>query len=281
MRNRHWRWALAAILTSLVAQPHAQQTMSSELRMLLVRSGPPGAEAGEPRPGPPPADFPQEVLPRGTTPVGSVTSGNRTIVVGTMSSRPAGWRADFLSTVSDAGWLSQMPAQVGFVMSSQVDGTSICKGTTFVDVSLMQASGGATNVRATVTRDPRRQCASRGAGSTMSFADVMFPVLEPPPGAKSASGGGGGSSADWTSHLQLTTELPLAAIADHYRRQIIDAGWAEDGAPAIFDNAIIVRFKVPSKLGPALPAMLVVSAFEHARQYDLFLRLTRPPDRAP
>jgi hypothetical protein len=111
----------------------------------------------------------------------------------------------------------------------------------------------------------------------MSFADVTFPILEAPAGAKMTSGGSGGSSSEWSSHTQLRSDLSMAALIDHYRRQIIDAGWMEDGAPAFFDNAAVIRFKAPSRVGPALPAMLIVNAFED-RRFDLFIRLTRPPD---
>jgi len=134
-------------------------------------------------------------------------------------------------------------------------------------------------VRAVLVRDPRRQCASRGGGAAMSFADVTFPVLEPPPGAKMTGAGGSGSSSDWTSHTQVTSNLTMAVLADHYRRQIIDAGWNEDGAPAFLENSMVIRFKVPSKIGPALPAILIVNVFDDPHQFDLFLRLTRPPDR--
>lgn len=275
------RRAWVLVLTCTVSLAHsavdvtAQQTLSAEMRRLVMR---PGSDPIDPKPGPPPADFPKEVLPRGTVPVASGTSGIHTIVVGTLANRQSGWRNELVSSVASFGWISQMPPQAGFVMGSS-DNASICKGTDFVDVSLLTAADGGTNVRATLTRDPRRVCASRGAGSTMSFADVTFPVLEPPPGAKMSGGGGGGSSSEWTSHALLTSELPMASLADHYRRQIIDAGWTEDGAPAIFDNAMVIRFKVTSKLGPVLPAMLVINAFEEKNQFDAFIRLTRP-DRA-
>lgn len=280
MRTIQRRLAGALLIAFAVAGIHrvigaaAQQVLTSEMKMLMIR---PGADPVEPKPGPPPADFPREVLPRGTVPVASGVSGTRTIVVGTLASRSPGWRGELLSYVSALGWVSQMPVQSGFV-SGQSDTASICKGTDFVDVALIPATGGGTNVRAMLTRDPRRQCASRGAGSTMSFADVTFPVLEAPAGAKMSSGGGGGSSSEWTSHTQLKSELSMAAMVDHYRRQIIDAGWSEDGQPAFLENATVIRFKAPSTLGPALPAMLIVSAFDD-HQFDLFLRLTRPPDR--
>jgi hypothetical protein len=253
-----------------------QQGLSSDLRMQLVS---PGREPVDPKPGPPPADFPKEVLPRGTVPVASGTNGNYTIVVGTLPSRPSGWRAELLSYVAAFGWISQMPAQSGFVMGS-ADSVSICKGTDFVDVALSVPPGGSVNVRAVLTRDPRRQCASRGPGSTMSFADVMFPVLEPPPGGKMSGGGGGGSNSEWTSHTQLTSELSMAALADHYRRQIVEAGWNEDGSPAFLENSMVIRFKAPSKIGPALPAMLIINVFDDPHQFDVFLRLTRPPERS-
>lgn len=265
--------AVVCVHVAVIAAP--QQTVSSELRMLMAG----GREPIEPTPGPPPADFPQEVLPRGTTPVASGVSGSRMVVVGTLANRMPGWRADYLSQVTALGWVSQMPAQSGFVMASQAEGASICKGTDFADVSLIPARSGGINVRATVTRDPRRVCASRGVGATMSFADVTFPTLEAPDGAKMSTGGSGGSSDDWSSHAKMTTELSIQALADHYRRQIIDAGWVEDGAPAFFDNAMVIRFKAPSKIGPPLPAMFIITAFDQPRQLDVFIRLTRPSDR--
>lgn len=284
MRHAHRRWAGAVAITSTMAivasvqvggTAFAQQSISADLRMLMTR---PGDDATEVTAGPPPADFPMEVLPRGTTPVASTINGNRTVVVGTMAGRAPGWRTDFLSQVSAAGWISQMPAQAGF-MSGPSDTAAICKGTDFADVALVAGRAGAINVRATVTRDPRRQCASHGPGAAMSFADVTFPTLEAPAGAKMTEGGGNGSSSDWASHAQLITELPMGALADFYRRQIGDAGWIEDGAPALVENAMVVRYKVPSRIGPALPGMFIVSAFEQPGRFDLLLRLVRPPDR--
>jgi hypothetical protein len=278
MRKIQQGLAWAIVLSCAGARVHgspAQQTMSSELKMMMMV---PGSDPVEPKPGPPPAGFPTEVLPRGTVPVASGVSRTHTVVVGTLANRSSGWRTELLSSVSAFGWVPQMPMPAGFVMGSS-DSVSICKGTDFVDVSLAAAAGGGANVRVALARDPRRQCASRGAGSTMSFADVTFPVLEPPPGSKSSSGGGGGSSSEWTSHAQLTSDLPMSSLADHYRRQIIDAGWSEDGTPAFFDNATVMRFKAPSKLGPALPAMLIITAFDDPHRFDAFLRLTRPPDR--
>jgi hypothetical protein len=274
--HRFSAWTIA--LAFAVAFDHTaigaavQQTISSELRMLMTR---PGTDPVDPKPGPPPADFPTEVLPRGTVPVASGVSRTYTVVVGKLANRTSGWRTEFLADVAAFGWVSQMPAQSGFVMGP-ADAVSICKGTDFVDVSLAKAAGGGTNVRAALSRDPRRLCASRGAGATMAFADVTFPVLEPPPGSKMTSGGGGGSLSEWTSHGQLTADLSLASLADYYRRLIVEAGWAEDGAPAFFDNATLVRFKAPSKTGPALPAMLIITAFDDPHEFDLFLRVTRP-----
>ena len=282
MRQMHRRWAWAVVIACAVTCAHvvvdatAQQTITSDLKMLMLS---PGREPVEAKPGPPPADFPQEVLPRGTVPVASGVNGTRMIVVGTMASRSSGWRADLTSNVSALGWMSQMPAQSGFVMGSQTNAVSICKGTDFVDVSLIPDRTGAFNVRAMLTRDPRRVCASRGPGSTMSFADVTFPTLEPPAGAKMSAGGGGGSSSEWSSHAQMTTDLSLTSLADHYRQQIIDVGWIEDGAPAILENAMVLRYKVPSKVGPAVPGMFIINAFDQAHQFDLLLRVARPPGR--
>jgi hypothetical protein len=281
MQALHRNLVAAAVVTCGIAAGYnvavaaAQQTVSTELRMLMTR---PGTDPVEPNPGPPPADFPTEVLPRGTVPVASGANRTYTVVVGTLADRTPGWRTELLSAVSAFGWVSQMPTPSGFVMGS-TDAVSICKGSDFVDVSLSKAARGGTNVRASLSRDPRRICASRGGGSAMSFADVTFPVLEPPADSKMTSGGGGGSSDEWTSRGQLTSDLPLSALADHYRRQIIDAGWSEDGTPAFFDNAIVVRFKAPSKIGPPLPAMLIITSFDAPHKFDVFMRLTRPPDR--
>ncbi len=279
MHHIYRRLALALVITCAVARVHgttnaaAQQTLSSEMRLTW-----PGIDTVDAKLGPPPADFPREVLPRGTVPVASGVNGPRSIVVGTLSNNTPGWRTELLSLVSALGWTSQMSAQSGFVTGPLSNSVSICKDTDFVDVALTPATGGGTHVRAMLTRDPRRQCVSRSAGSTMSFADVTFPILEAPPGARLHSGGGGGSSSEWTSHAQLTTDLSMAALSDHYRRQIIDAGWTDDGAPAFFDNAMVMRFRAPSTTGPALPAMLIINAFD-AHTFDAFLRLTRPPDR--
>jgi len=271
---------LAIVITCAVAVAHAaaaaQQSISSDLRMLIMQ---PGSGPFEPKAGPPPADFPREVLPRGTDPGASGVSGNRTIVVGTLSGRTAAWRTELLSAVSSSGWVSQMPLQTGFVRGGESSSVSICKSSDFVDVSLSAAPKGGTNVRAMLTRDPRRVCAPRGAGSNFSFADVTFPVIELPSAAKMLNGGGGGSNSEWSSHAQVTTDLSLEALAEHVRRQIVDAGWTEDGSPAFLNNAMVIRFKAPSTLGPPLPAMLIVTAFDVPQRFDLLVRVARPPER--
>jgi hypothetical protein len=279
MRSSNHHWIRFVVLASVVvvARPSMaaarQVAASTDLRLVT-----PGGMGGpvDMKPGPPPSGFPLEVLPSGMTPTASGVNGTRTVVTGTLASRAARWRADYIAAVSSLGWTPQRGQQPGFVMGGPSESVGICKGPDFVDVAITPGASGNANVRATLTRDPRRVCANHGPGATMGFADVAFPTLEAPSGAKASTGGSGGSSSEWSSHAQITTELSMASLADHYRAQILDAGWTEEGAPAFMENAMVIRYKAPSTLGPALPAMLIITALDGPRDFDLLIRVVRP-----
>lgn len=278
MKTEGFGAVLVAAVVTVAAVNGQQQTVPNDVLQML-RMGPMSGTPGEIKAGPAPADFPSDVLPRGTVVVASQSNDRGTTVVGTLQALPSGWRNDYLASVGASGWMSQMPVMTGFTMSGTSNSASICKGTDFVMMSTTPRKGGGLYVRAAVTRDPRRLCQARPSGMDQYFADVAFPTLEAPPDVRPSGGGSSGSQEDWSTRTQLTTGLSLAVLAEHYRQQIAAAGWIEDGGPVSFDNVMISRYKVPSKLGFTIPALFIVTRFDGTQQYDLLLRVVRPNDR--
>ena len=86
-------------------------------------------------------------------------------------------------------------------------------------------------------------------------ATVGFAMLDAPTNSRSLSGGSGGSTDEWDSHAKFTTNLTIVALAEHYRRQFAEAGWVEEGPLFETGTVSITRYKVPSKVGAALPAI--------------------------
>ena len=273
--------AIPVLLFVASAGAWAQQTSETipkELVQALLRSGMPSNDPFDLKVGPAPADFPKDVLPQGTVVALTATTERMTTVVGTAAGLVATGRADFMSALQAAGWSLQSLPQRGFVSTTSLDSTSVCKGTNFVNVALIPRTEGGHYVRASLTRDPRRQCATRPPMGDSYFADLNLPAMAPPAGAKSYGGGGGGSTDAWTANSKITVDMKLPAIAAHYRKQLVDAGWKVDGSPVERDGYSITVFRVPSKLGGAVAGLLTVIAIEGSPQIDLFLRVTRASD---
>lgn len=53
----------------------------------------------------------------------------------------------------------------------------------------------------------------------------VIPSLLAPKGARQLGMGGGGGGGDWRATAELTTDLDLAAVSDHYMAQLEGAGW--------------------------------------------------------
>jgi hypothetical protein len=56
----------------------------------------------------------------------------------------------------------------------------------------------------------------------------MIPPLAAPDGAQQRTLGGGGDRGEWRANADLTTDLDLAAVTEHYSTQLEGAGWKEE-----------------------------------------------------
>ena len=52
-----------------------------------------------------------------------------------------------------------------------------------------------------------------------------FPRLAPPPGVRLIGGSGGGGRGEYNASVLLETDMPLVALLEHYRRQVLQPEW--------------------------------------------------------
>jgi hypothetical protein len=55
----------------------------------------------------------------------------------------------------------------------------------------------------------------------------LIPPLVAPDGAQQRTLGGGGGGGEWRANAELTTDLDLTAVTEHYSTQLEKAGWRE------------------------------------------------------
>jgi hypothetical protein len=262
-----------------LAQESAQGIPADVVAMLSPMVGASSANGGgELRAGGPPADFPTGLFPRGATVAATLLAParNTTVVVAAAPALSADQLEQHETALVGNGWVSFGPRFRGFATS--VTGSqppiSICRGSDFVSLISRPRSAGGVYLQATLTRDPRRTC-TQSMSSTL-MADIDVPRLPPPPNTKLMGGGGGGGSIDsLTSVIRLETTMAPRAVTEHYEKLLVAAGWKVTGRLRDGDTMAIVRFDVPSRIGPALSGTLSVSKLADTQDQDVFLRVVR------
>jgi hypothetical protein len=78
-----------------------------------------------------------------------------------------------------------------------------------------------------------------------------------------------------TSTTRLETTLATRAVAEHYERQLVAAGWKVTARLRDGDEMALTRFDVPSRIGPPLSGALSVATLGETGDVDVFLRVIR------
>lgn len=258
---------------ALMGSTPSAQTISSDVMKMLTRGSLSGLnENYDLTVGALPGGFPAALIPAGATPVAATVSPSTTTVVVEMSGAPAAVQAVHRKAVTTAGWLNSSPAQRGFTMSSNI-ADQVCREFEHANLQYAPAATGGTYIRIGLTRDPRRRCVAR---PDMFFSDVNIPSLQHPEGARASGGNAGGSSDSFSAGAQVETTLRPEALADHYGRQLLAAGWRETARLAD-DGFIVIRYSLPSSsptAGEIIAGMFVITPLD--KRFDLFMRVTRP-----
>ena len=197
-------------------------------------------------------------LPDGATVVGSVHQGGRfgeeaglTRMVGWVSEEPdvvarayqgrsySGLvlRDDTFGMSRDGGFVSVRAEPMSFTYHPESQEGSVAH------VSFRERPWGGTYV--TVSQRPlgRGEAATgetEDSGRLAPWTSTLqssLPQLVPPPGETQQTSGSMGGRDQWTSRAALSSDLALGALADHYGRQLAEAGWVS-GARAMAESAI-------------------------------------------
>lgn len=210
-------------------------TRALALRLLAPRfPGAPTPEQARLLVGRLPDGLPVDVpIPDGAAVVGSLARSPRHIsIVIDAPLAPDRALAFYRERMAAAGWVEQEPfvhPGGGFAYVGHAQPAVFCCGSRgpSLSVSADDTPGAATDVRVDLNLDTRDSpCAQRRRHGGMH---EMFPTLTPPAGARQVAGGGGGGDQAYTS-ANLETGLDLAAVADHYARQLEGVGWARGDA---------------------------------------------------
>lgn len=264
-------WIRLGAFLIAVAAPAAggAQTISAEVMKVLTRGM--MTMAGDNYDltvGALPKTFPSDLVPAGGEAVASTTSASMQVAVIALPGSEDTVRSAHARALHDAGWVPAGPSPRGFSMTGS-DGAQVCKEFSHVNVLYSPKSDGGTYVRIGVQTDTRRRCAPR---TDPFFSDVPIPSLRHPDGVRGTGGGSGGNADGYYSATRVASTLSSARLAAHYGHQMVSAGWTEV-ARLGDDQVVMVRYRVTTKAGESVVAVLLITAVEGYA--DLFLRITR------
>ena len=217
-------------------------------------------------------------LPEGATVVGSVRGSSRqggwfgeetdlTRMIGWVSGEPDGvarayqersysgrvLRDDTSALNRDGGFASVQAKPMRFTYYPESQEGSV------VHVSLRERPWGGTYVtvyQRPLVRGEAPADGTEGSEPLAPWTDTLqssLPQLVPPPGETQQTRGSMGGVDQWTSRATLSSGLALDAVADHYGRQLAEAGWVS-GARAMAESAITTTWTRETD-GGALAAM--------------------------
>ena len=188
-----------------------------------------------------------------------------------------------------AGWAPppapQLALRPGF-QSSGFNGASApnsiyCRDRELVTVSVAEARGTETVV--SVSRQPgqRTVCdpeimraqADRDSTPAMN----LIPSLAPIPGAITTGGGSGGGGDESYADARIMTDIAVTEIAEHYRRQLLAAGW-KDAERTSTSSVAVTTFTMRDSTARQWSGVLTVIGSPPSNRVGVRLTLQLMPD---
>jgi hypothetical protein len=232
-RREHMIYAFAGAVLALIwpitsASAQRDETVPRRLALALLagRWGP--GQAPLIHVGRAPDNLPGAALPKDGRVLGSVVVRTTTTTIIELSLPAESVLAMFSTQLAAGGWTAPVTVRErgGFV-STTADRRPLflCRGDETVQVSANAADESGrlwtvthtTDSRACQDLPPRRP----------RFEEGPMPALAGPPGDRLEPSGSGGGSDGWYSAATLHTGRALAAVLDHFARQLREAGWTE------------------------------------------------------
>ncbi len=144
--------------------------------------------------------------------------------------QPAGWtESDFQrrQRLSESGFVHTLRRPMFY--------TTLCKGlhgpALLVSAVAGQDAESRTDVRLHIDMRSRNSLCRQSSAIFMEVRHLI-PSLEPPAGGRQHAEGGGGSnseSAHATARLEVERDMAFPTLANHYARQLEQAGWRRTG----------------------------------------------------
>jgi hypothetical protein len=111
-------------------------------------------------------------------------------------------------------------------------------------------------------------CTTRAQSSPYRIEDsIPLPVLTPPADAQvNANVSGGGSDTEWSSKAEIVSSMDSQALATHYLRQLVQAGWTQQSSET--NGSITWSFlTLRDDQGQIWQGFLTIAGLEEANQY--------------
>jgi hypothetical protein len=219
-----------------MSEQNQHETSLRELAMRLLSPRYPGTEfmqVTDLLPGQLPPHPPIELpLPSDAWLIGSVLRGQDSTTLFETALTPDQLLAFYRARMTSLGWTEQeqfFPSLGGgFVQAVPAQAAHALFFATAHGPSLRLASGSrsANITEAQLTLETAPHHLGQGPLRRHPNQDMsVIPPLMAPAGARQQGMGGGGGGGDWRASAELTTDLDLAAVAEHYITQLAAAGW--------------------------------------------------------
>lgn len=145
----------------------------------------------------------------------------------------AGWNeTEGFSFSEGGGFVSTMPESAIFCRYER-EGPSLM----ITAYTLATKEGNVSDTRLHLDTDPRTSvCRERFFGPPCDDRAEVIPLLKPPEGAILRCVSSGGGEYRWNSEATIKTELNVSELENHYRKQLLEAGWElkEEGNTSSF-----------------------------------------------
>jgi hypothetical protein len=188
-----------------------------------------------------------------------------------------------------AGWgppptppvVSRPGFQSSGLNASSAPNSMFCRNRELVVVGIAEARGTETVVSLTHQPAQRTLCDPETMRSqtnrSLSSAVGLIPPLAPITSGLTTGGGSGGGSDEAYADARISTDMAVAEIAEHYRRQLLTAGWT-DAERTNTSSIAVTTFTMRDSTARRWSGVLTVIGKPPSNRVDVRLTLYQIPD---
>ena len=159
--------------------------------------------------------------------------------------------------------------------------TVFCRNSQLMAVAVTEARGTETVVSLTHQQGQRTVCDPETMRAqperVMTSASTLIPALAPIASGNTFGGGSGGGPDEGYAEARITADVPVADIAEHYRRQLLAAGWT-DGERTSTSSIAVTTFTMRDSTARRFNGVLTVIGNPPTNRVVVRLTLQLIPD---